>query len=89
MLNQVEFHPLLDNVDLLAFCRQQGILLQAYSPLAQVWSLMLISGINLTSSCLQALPALFNCEELVSMSSRLKKSVAQLLLRWVCLYQSA
>lgn len=33
--NQVEYHPLLDQSELLAACRQHGISLTAYSPLAQ------------------------------------------------------
>ena len=33
-VNQVEFHPLLYQKDLLAFCKEKNILLTAYSPLA-------------------------------------------------------
>jgi diketogulonate reductase-like aldo/keto reductase len=32
-INQVEFHPYLYQQDLLAFCRAQGIVIEAYSPL--------------------------------------------------------
>lgn len=35
MVNQVEFHPFLYQRELLAFCREQGIQLQAYSPLTR------------------------------------------------------
>lgn len=34
-VNQVEFHPRLFQKELLAFCKQEGIVLQAYSPLAR------------------------------------------------------
>lgn len=33
-VNQVEVHPWLDQSELISFCRQQNILVQAYSPLA-------------------------------------------------------
>lgn len=35
MVNQVEFHPLLTQKPLLAFCREHGIQLEAWSPLMQ------------------------------------------------------
>ncbi|MBB6673373.1 aldo/keto reductase [Cohnella nanjingensis] len=35
MVNQVEFHPLLTQQDTLAYCRQHGIQLEAWSPLMQ------------------------------------------------------
>lgn len=35
MINQVEFHPKLTQKELLAFCKEQGIQLEAWSPLAQ------------------------------------------------------
>lgn len=35
MVNQVEFHPFLYQSELLAFCRSEGIQLQAYSPLTR------------------------------------------------------
>lgn len=34
-VNQVEFHPFLSQRDLLAFCREKGITLEAYSPLTK------------------------------------------------------
>eukprot|EP01080_Neovahlkampfia_damariscottae_P001460 gene1460-12079_t len=34
MINQVEFHPWLNQSDLLEFCKKEEIILQAYSPLA-------------------------------------------------------
>jgi diketogulonate reductase-like aldo/keto reductase len=34
-VNQVEFHPFLDQRDLLEFCHERGIRLEAYSPLAR------------------------------------------------------
>ncbi len=34
-VNQVEFHPYLNQQDLLAFCRAQGIVIEAYSPLTK------------------------------------------------------
>ncbi|MNI86123.1 putative oxidoreductase YtbE [compost metagenome] len=35
MVNQVELHPHLSQKPLLAFCKEQGIQLEAWSPLAQ------------------------------------------------------
>lgn len=35
MVDQVEYHPLLSQTELKAFCREQGIQLEAWSPLAQ------------------------------------------------------
>ncbi|UJF36510.1 aldo/keto reductase [Paenibacillus hexagrammi] len=35
MVNQVEYHPLLTQQELLTFCKQQGIQLEAWSPLMQ------------------------------------------------------
>ncbi|MMZ65631.1 putative oxidoreductase YtbE [compost metagenome] len=35
MVNQVEFHPRLTQKELLQFCREQGIQLEAWSPLMQ------------------------------------------------------
>ncbi|RHW38082.1 aldo/keto reductase [Neobacillus notoginsengisoli] len=35
MVNQVEYHPRLTQTELRAFCREQGIQLEAWSPLAQ------------------------------------------------------
>lgn len=35
MVNQVEFHPRLTQKELLAFCQEQGIQMEAWSPLAQ------------------------------------------------------
>ena len=34
-VNQVEFHPLFNQKELLAYCKQEGIALQAYAPLAR------------------------------------------------------
>ena len=34
-VNQVEYHPWIDQADLLALCRDEGVALEAYSPLAQ------------------------------------------------------
>ncbi|MGE6256642.1 aldo/keto reductase [Heyndrickxia sporothermodurans] len=35
MINQVEYHPLLSQKELLAYCKDKGIQLEAWSPLAQ------------------------------------------------------
>lgn len=35
MVNQVEFHPFLYQQELLVYCREHGIVLEAYSPLAR------------------------------------------------------
>lgn len=34
-VNQVEFHPLWNRIDILSYCREKGIAVQAYAPLAR------------------------------------------------------
>lgn len=65
-VNQVEFHPLLYQKELLDYCRAEGIVLQAYSSLgsAKGWE-------TLSSS-----------QVLLDIAKDKGKSVAQVLLRW-------
>jgi len=63
-INQVEFHPFIYNEQkkLLEFCKNEGIVLQAYSPLAHATRM--------------------DNEAVKNMTTKYKKSYAQILLRW-------
>ena len=69
LVNQFELHPFWPEEPLVAYCKEQGITVQAYSSLGkgiftdEVW-------------CQQNAPVLLEC------SKRHGKSIAQLLLRW-------
>jgi diketogulonate reductase-like aldo/keto reductase len=65
-VNQVEFHPYLYQKDLLAFCRDRGIVIEAYSPLTH--------GERLKDPKLVAIARRY--------SSAATKSTAQILIRW-------
>jgi diketogulonate reductase-like aldo/keto reductase len=65
-VNQVEFHPYLYQKDLLAFCRDRGIVIEAYSPLTH--------GERLNDPKLVAIAKRY--------SSAAIKSTAQILIRW-------
>jgi diketogulonate reductase-like aldo/keto reductase len=65
-VNQVEFHPYLNQQDLLAFCRAKGIVIEAYSPLTH--------GERLKDPKLVAIAKKY--------SSPKAKSTAQILIRW-------
>ncbi|MDQ0361484.1 aldo/keto reductase [Breznakia pachnodae] len=62
MVNQIEFHPGQMENDTLIFCRENEILVEAYSPLGN--------------------GAMLQNDELIQISNKYKKSVAQLCLRW-------
>lgn len=49
-VNQVEFHPFLFNKDLLEFCRNNTILLEAYSPLTKSKKINDISLLNIATN---------------------------------------
>lgn len=65
-VNQVEFHPLVVQLDLLNYCKSEQIVLQAYSSLGSA------KGWDILSSN----------ETLKSLAVSKGKSVAQILLRW-------
>jgi diketogulonate reductase-like aldo/keto reductase len=65
-VNQVEFHPYLYQKELLSFCRDKGILIEAYSPLTH--------GERLNDPKLVAIARRY--------SSAATKSPAQILIRW-------
>ena len=65
-VNQVEFHPYLYQKDLLGFCRDRGIVIEAYSPLTH--------GERLKDPKLVAIAKRY--------SSAATKSTAQILIRW-------
>jgi len=64
-VNQVELHPLLSQSDVRHICKDLGIQVQAYSPLARMH------------------PRLIGNETLAEIASRHRKSVPQVILRWV------
>ena len=65
-VNQVEFHPYLYQKELLSFCRDRGIVIEAYSPLTH--------GERLNDPKLVAIARKY--------SSAATKSTAQILIRW-------
>ena len=65
-VNQVEFHPYLYQKELLSFCRDRGIITEAYSPLTH--------GERLNDPKLVAIARKY--------SSAATKSTAQILIRW-------
>jgi diketogulonate reductase-like aldo/keto reductase len=65
-VNQVEFHPYLYQKELLAFCREKGIVIEAYSPSTH--------GERLKDPKLVAIAKKY--------SSAATKSTAQILIRW-------
>lgn len=64
MINQIEFHPGYMQKDVLKFCGEQGILIEAWSPLG-----------NGKGDILKN-------EELLKLSDKYQKSIAQICLRW-------
>jgi len=65
-VNQVEFHPLLYQKELLEYCQQKGVILQAYSSLGAVEGWKILS----TNDTLAKVAKSYN------------KSIAQILLKW-------
>jgi diketogulonate reductase-like aldo/keto reductase len=67
-LNQVEFHPLLNQTELIEFCNQHSIIFQAYSSLGT-------SDQNLSNQ-------LVNNQLIIDLAEKYSKNVAQILLKW-------
>ncbi|XP_034238037.1 1,5-anhydro-D-fructose reductase-like [Thrips palmi] len=74
--HQVEMHLYLQQKDLVAFCKDKGITVTAYSPFGS-------PGSNkwLTTSKGEELPDLFSLPEVVEIADRYEKTPAQVLLR--------
>jgi diketogulonate reductase-like aldo/keto reductase len=72
-VNQVEFHPFLVQSELAEFCKQQGIVLEAYSPLGSPDSY---------AGKLSGAPSLLRHELINSIADKHGKSPAQVLIRW-------
>eukprot|EP00929_Paragymnodinium_shiwhaense_P108917 TRINITY_DN75273_c0_g1_i1.p1 TRINITY_DN75273_c0_g1~~TRINITY_DN75273_c0_g1_i1.p1 ORF type:complete len:350 (-),score=78.39 TRINITY_DN75273_c0_g1_i1:154-1203(-) len=70
MVNQVEFHPLLVQTELIEFCKKEGIVLQAYASLGS------------TDGGQGARDELFNLPPVQAAAKAHKRSPAQVLLRW-------
>jgi diketogulonate reductase-like aldo/keto reductase len=91
-VNQVEFHPYLYQKELLSFCRDRGIIIEAYSPLTHGERLndpKLLAVAKRYSS--DRLPAVERRSQL-SLASGLShpaanKSTAQILIRWALQHQ--
>lgn len=69
-VNQVEFHPLCYQKQLLGFCRNNSIYLQAYSSLGS------------SQSKPPGWTVLFNNEVVKSLATKYNKTIPQVLLRW-------
>ena len=65
-VNQVEFHPFLNQNDLLTFCKEQHIVLQAYSSLGSSDGWKTLSQLS----------------QIIEVADNREKSIAQVLLRW-------
>ena len=72
-VNQVESHPLLPQRELLVYCRQQKIVLTAYSPLGSP---------DNTRARKESDPSLLRHERIVSIGAAYGKSAAQVLVRF-------
>jgi len=70
VINQVECHPFLNQEKLLTFCKQHGIVLEAYSPLCK-------SGANYASKV-----DLLNNEVMLRIAKKHNFTVAQVALKW-------
>lgn len=72
VMNQVEYHPYLHEVELSQFCRSKGIEITGYSPLgspARPW----VKSDD---------PVLLEDPKVIEVAKRCGKSVAQVLIRW-------
>ncbi|CAG2100906.1 unnamed protein product [Medioppia subpectinata] len=65
-VNQVEFHPLLYQKELLEYCEGKGVVIQAYSSLGAVKGWQILS----------------QNETLIKVAKKYERSVPQILLKW-------
>lgn len=73
-MNQIELHPLLQQNDLLAYCKSQDILVTAYSPLG--------SGDRIKAMKAEDEPNMFEIEVLQDIARDRSATVAQVLIAW-------
>ncbi|ESP00399.1 hypothetical protein LOTGIDRAFT_238568 [Lottia gigantea] len=69
---QVEVHPYFSNSELIEYCKKEGIVVTAYSPLGK-------GGAKYTS---ESLPNILTDEVIVKLAEKYKKSPAQIAIRW-------
>jgi diketogulonate reductase-like aldo/keto reductase len=86
-VNQVEFHPYLYQQDLLAFCRDKGIIIEAYSPLTHGERLKDAKLLAVAKRYPSAAPQPAGRWSQLPLANRLPrgaatKSTAQVLIRW-------
>ena len=91
-VNQVEFHPYLNQRDLLEYCRSKGIVIEAYSPLTHGERLRdgkLVAIANRYASALPEPAQSRSTRPLANSLSRAvqTKSTAQILIRWALQHQ--
>lgn len=75
-MNQVELHPLLQQDDLLAYCRSENIFMTAYSPLG--------SGDRSEAMKGEDEPNLLDIETIKKVARKHNASVGQILIAWHC-----
>src|SRR5690554_5901906 len=73
-MNQVELHPLLQQNDLLEFCKSENILLTAYSPLG--------SGDRISAMKAEDEPNMFDIDVLKEIAKDRSATVPQVLIAW-------
>lgn len=73
-MNQVELHPLLQQEDLLKYCKSEDIFLTAYSPLG--------SGDRSNEMKAENEPSLLKLKEIVSIARKHNASPGQVLINW-------
>ncbi|KAJ9598316.1 hypothetical protein L9F63_010994, partial [Diploptera punctata] len=72
VVNQVECHPYLNQSKLIAFCKERGIVITAYSPLGSP-----------NAIAKQTTPAPLQDPKLLQLAKKYNKSVAQIILRYL------
>ena len=75
-MNQVELHPLLQQDDLLAYCKSEGVFMTAYSPLGSGDRSSVMKGVDE--------PSLFEIDTLKQIARKHNASVGQVLIAWHC-----
>lgn len=73
-VNQVELHPLLQQKDLLKYCKKEGVFLTGYSPLG--------SGDRSAQMKAEEEPNLMEIPEIVAIAKKNMTSAAQVLIAW-------